>query len=49
MRLTHQGSWLGDVELAVEAINGAKHSIMGFTPNELWVGTLEMLRKVHDR
>ena len=49
MRFTYQGSWSDYVEPAVEAINEAEHSITGFTPDELWVGTPKMLRKAEKR
>ena len=47
LKLTNGGSWCGHVEEAVKAINDAIHSTNGFSPNQLWDGSLQMRQLAH--
>ena len=49
LRFINGGSWTDYLEGAVKALNEAKHSVMRFTPFELWYGTEEMRRLAFNR
>ena len=49
LRLAHGGSWTQYLGRAVDALNEAVHSVTGFTPKDLWTGTLSMRRIAQGR
>ena len=41
LRMAHGGSWVDYLGIAVNAINESVHRVMGFSPTDLWIETLE--------